>query len=438
MSTAALAARSILAPTPTAPSRAAASLQRFTAAVAWGCVGSYVVRATLLPGVCGPRFERLFALAPLGALLAAAAYALLGGAGRLDGRCVLLVAGAAASLWGSEMLDSAVPRWIGWAVLLVAVGPLVNTRHAWALRRTAFEAALKLFTAATLASAAWRAAGMPHLGVGDFSGVLGHSMTLGPIAAIAGLVGLVDGIARRSRAGYALFAISGLVAMLASSRAALAGLAAGALVALTLSWKRRPLASLAMVAAALVLGAVPEAALDGLSVVLPEQLVAGLSRKNWEHTRQGHWQARWDEFQSSPWNGIGFGAGWDGSIGFNDETGAVETGSSYLALLSMTGLVGTAGFLLMVVPLARGVHRHWRLLDERFRLQAAALAAFWAVHLGAEGYVYAVGSVFALTFWLWIATVNDQLQQVAPRAAAAPTQRGALPRSQFLPPPVTP
>ena len=35
------------------------------------------------------------------------------------------------------------------------------------------------------------------------------------------------------------------------------------------------------------------------------------------------------------------------------------------------------------------------------------LTAFWAVHLGAEGYIYAVGSVFALVFWLWLATVGN-------------------------------
>jgi O-antigen ligase len=419
--------------------RVDASFHGLAAVVAAACVGAYAVRATLLPSLSGPRFEPLFVFGPVAALLTTAAYVLVGGVGRLDGRCLVLLASTAASLWRCEMLDAAIPRWIGWCVLIVAVGPLVNTQHAWNFRRRAFNLALTCFAFMALASAGWRIAGLPNLGLGDFSGVCGHSLTLGPIAALAGLAGLADGITRRSRSGFLLFAVASVVVMLTSSRASLAGLGLGIVVALAVTWKRRPLASLVILSAAGAIGAMPLASLDWIGVVLPDELVAGLARKSWEHTREGHWQARWDEFQSSPFNGVGFATGWNGTVGFNDETSAVETGSSYLALLSMTGLVGAAAFALIGVTLVQRLYKNWHRLDEHQRLQIAVLGAFWTVHLGAEGYVYAVGSPLALTFWLWTATVNDKLQQVTVIASVASKTRDAFrispPRSTLRPTP---
>src|SRR4029079_9950800 len=76
-----------------------ASSRRLTATLAAICVGAYFVRATLLPTLAGPRFEGFFTQSQLAALLAAATFVLLGGVGRVDWRCALLVGATACSLW---------------------------------------------------------------------------------------------------------------------------------------------------------------------------------------------------------------------------------------------------------------------------------------------------------------------------------------------------
>jgi hypothetical protein len=93
----------------------------------------------------------------------------------------------------------------------------------------------------------------------------------------------------------------------------------------------------------------------------------------------------------------------------DEESGGVETGSSYLAILSMTGCGGAAAWLVFAAGLVRRVRLSWTAMAENERLQTCAMAGFWAVHLGAEGYIYAVGSAMGITFWLWLGNLSDEL-----------------------------
>jgi hypothetical protein len=79
----------------------------------------------------------------------------------------------------------------------------------------------------------------------------------------------------------------------------------------------------------------------------------------------------------------------------------------------MTGVVGAAAFLQVVSKPAIGAVRHWRLLGEQIQLELVGLAGFWTVHLGAEGYIYGVGSLLGLAFWLWLGWLADVVQAAA-------------------------
>jgi hypothetical protein len=93
----------------------------------------------------------------------------------------------------------------------------------------------------------------------------------------------------------------------------------------------------------------------------------------------------------------------------------------------MTGVVGASTFLLLITTAAYSTMRRWRLLAERQKLEIASFAGFWAVHLGAEGYIYGVGSLLGLTFWLWLGRLLDQLDEAAPMRTSR-TQNAHRPR----------
>jgi hypothetical protein len=376
--------------------------------VAFGLTGAYVARASLIAYIGTQWTVQIVSQVSIAALVVASIYAVLGGVTALQWRGALMIAAGAASVWHCETVDFALARWGGWALMLVAVGPVLATPLARQFRQSMMQSMRGAILAATLVSAAWWLVGLPNLGRGDFTGVMWHSMTLGPLAALAGLIALSRAMSGGAFAWCGVFVLAAGVAVLAASRSALAGLALGAMLIMALKLKRRPVLSAFAVAAGLVAACAPDAALILVDGVAPDSLVAGLTRKSWEHTREAHWEARWEEFLFSPLTGVGFASGWDGTAGYNEESGAIETGSSYLSILSMTGLVGAAAFFLLISKPTIGTLRNWRLLGERTQLEIAGVAGFWAVHLGAEGYVYGVGSLLGLTFWLWLGWLGDQ------------------------------
>ena len=151
-----------------------------------------------------------------------------------------------------------------------------------------------------------------------------------------------------------------------------------------------------------------------MTVQWSDVLVEGLSRKagatslmNAE-TRWDMWAQRVVEFRSSPVVGIGFGtvdiAGGSGSA-FADD-GKVETGTSWLAIASMLGIVGSIAILAIFLQAAHSLRR---MGNRGHRLVAgylAALLVMWSVHMFAEGYILAAGSFLFANVWLLIGTIS--------------------------------
>jgi O-antigen ligase len=370
---------------------------------------AFVLRSSVLASLASDSVSQQLSYITIGSLFVMAAYALVDGIGRIQWLGLLLIAATAASLWHCERFEFALSRWIGWAMLLVVLGPVRSTLRARQLRARMAENVFALFTAVVVLSAAWRIAELPVFGRGIFCGVMAHSMILGPIAGLVGIRALVRIVDRGSPSAWGLYIASLYVCALASSRAALAALIVGSLAIMGLRWKRHPLIAAVSIAFIGVFLAAPTATMDLLGTVLPQQLTVGLQQKSWDNTRELHWEARWEEFTASPVTGVGFAAAWTDTVGVDAETGAVETGSSYLAILSMTGIVGAAACLILIGNTCWRVFRHRRRLTRQQQLEFWSMGAFWAVHLGAEGYIYAVSSLLGLTFWLWLGQVHDQL-----------------------------
>ena len=114
------------------------------------------------------------------------------------------------------------------------------------------------------------------------------------------------------------------------------------------------------------------------------------------------------EFKNNPVLGVGFVAvDLRSAMAASDadmERGIVETGSSWLCILSMTGLIGA----LLLIPVFFSAYRTaWNKKTEMSPIILGILTMF-SMHMLAEGYVLAGGSFLAFTIWLTVGLAYDQ------------------------------
>ena len=124
-------------------------------------------------------------------------------------------------------------------------------------------------------------------------------------------------------------------------------------------------------------------------------------------SRENLWDARIAEFQSSPVLGVGFTAVDDavkgGTMPYDVNTGMVESGSSWLIILSMTGLIGSIFLLPLFVS---SFFLVWRDPCSFSALISGVLVLFY-VHMIAEGYIFYAGSLLAFMMWLTVGVAHD-------------------------------
>lgn len=124
-------------------------------------------------------------------------------------------------------------------------------------------------------------------------------------------------------------------------------------------------------------------------------------------SREVHWHQRIEEWKSSPIIGIGFGtvdASAKEGASFDDNTGGIETGNSWLCALSMTGILGFG----CVLVIFWGAYRKLLWLLDYSRPIASYLMAimvFFVFHMMAEGYIFAGGNFLNTQMWLVIGTI---------------------------------
>jgi O-antigen ligase len=141
-----------------------------------------------------------------------------------------------------------------------------------------------------------------------------------------------------------------------------------------------------------------------------------LQNKGLNNSREELWMARLSEFEASPIFGVGVGMGmvsdrvsdWDGVV--VDASGKVniEPGSSYLAVLSMTGLFGAIGVLLLLFSVFKKLRRR-RTNDhvDSDLFEYLAISGFFVIHMVAEGYIFSEGHQLCLLLWLCLGCLFD-------------------------------
>lgn len=241
--------------------------------------------------------------------------------------------------------------------------------------------------------------------VGTFGGLTIFSMMLGPIAGIGSLYMLALWNKTRKR-WYMIGSICCMFAVLfsASRSALMAALAGNVLMLYKMSGTGSRFMKYVVIItlAASITFPLWESALD--NVIAKNQ--ANVEAGNAFNSRSEKWEARTKEFKDSPLLGVGFASIDINASDISESTlssGVVEPGSSWLCILSMTGLIGA---LLLLPVFYRAFVSAWRSQSELAAVIIGVLTLFY-VHMFAEGYALSGGSFLAFCLWLTVGVAYD-------------------------------
>lgn len=305
-------------------------------------------------------------------------------------------------------------RFVLFALLLTCVSPLLVSEQIVRNRRDMFRMLLAVCVVIGVGSFFARFLGINFMlanksdlqaQVGMFGGLTIHSMVLGPIAGIGALYMAYLAYLNGQKWYWLLSAMSLFSVMFSASRAALAASVAGLTIMMyRLSGSVNKFVITAVVAVMIGAASFPiwGSALDAVIAKNEANIREGGAVKS----REKLWDARFSEFGANPVFGVGFTAiarHVAGDAGFDERTGMVESGSSWLIILSMTGLMGA----LMLVPLLfRAFYTVYRDEDKFSALVCGILTLFF-VHMIAEGYIFYGGSQMAFMLWLTVGVAMD-------------------------------
>lgn len=305
---------------------------------------------------------------------------------------------------------AAFPRLALYIVVLMLCSTFIYNRKLGFLRKKLFFKLMWICVFIVAASALFLVLGFVPLHSlnetsGGFQGITGQSMVLGPIACIALLFCLYNYYSHNEgKWGKLLFLLtSGLccfVIVVTGSRSSLGGVLVG-LVAFLFIINGNKVTSVLKFGLILI-------AISFLTLPLWVKYAEVLIKKdemsqmnsNVFYSRSSLWNSRIDEFRAHPLFGLGVGNIdlKNTTSGFHSETGTIEAGSSWLLILSSSGLVGFGLFVSLF-------YTHLRQLiisnkSDPLSALCTSMLLFFMLHMIFEGYIFASGNV--LTYLLYL------------------------------------
>lgn len=255
----------------------------------------------------------------------------------------------------------------------------------------------------------WRLDDASINSAGTFGGITQHSMILGPLSAFGSIYLFCKLLysAYRKPLSYVLwasFALCVISTLLSASRASLLCVVLGILISLLSRYKNSigtVVRRVALIVAALIV-CYPIYSKFTMGVMSKQE--ANERSGSMFYSRDEKWTNRTKEFEQSPFVGIGFAAiSLNTSEGQADATrisGVVEPGSSWLAALSMTGLLGAIPLFSLIIGTLFKLWKRVRLYASFQHTVLLALLSANVFHQFAEGYAFAGGSYLCFFFWL--------------------------------------
>lgn len=305
-------------------------------------------------------------------------------------------------------------RYILFAMLVLCVSPVITSKETIRNRRNMFKIVLLVCVIIGVGSFFAKLFGVNYMKTynrdfmskaGLFGGLTTHSMMLGPIAGIGALYMAYIAYLSRKKLYWVLSSLSAISVLFSASRSALAAMVAGFTIMLfRLSGSVNKFAITSVICIMIGTASFPlwGSALDSVRAKHEGNIKAGGAI----NSRDKLWTSRINEFRNSPIFGVGFCAidrTTSKDMNLDKRTGMVESGSSWLIILSMTGFIGA---ILLIPVFVRSYFTAYRDEDSFSALVCGILTLFF-VHMIAEGYIFYGGSQMAFMLWLTVGVAMD-------------------------------
>lgn len=339
--------------------------------------------------------------------------------------CLILAGAASILLNDIPKYYQAEQRFGMFVVFTTLIGPLIGGKKFRLFRHYLFLCLVILLIVFSAASYLALAIGYPIYGRGNFTGFFNHSMMLSPMSGIALLSCLYFYFLTTNRTlKYILLACAPLCflsAVSAGSRSALMAAAAGVLFFFFKLYQYNMGRYVKIILLIVMAGVFSFPLWEERTEFMMNKMAAAEEAGDWASSRESLWEQRIAEFTYSPWIGVGFASEKpEISSRQADEVeegeGRVEPGSSWLVILSMTGIMGLISMLFIFVT------NYWYILTNRKnRLWLAymgSLLSFFTLHMFAEGYVYAFGSLLFFCLWLVLGVIEGTRMKPGKRPVA--------------------
>jgi O-antigen ligase len=239
----------------------------------------------------------------------------------------------------------------------------------------------------------------------DFAGLYNHSMTLGPMSAIAVLYGIY--IFDRDKGNFFCIVVCLLTILCflscvkSGSRSALLGLIISVPFFYFKISKGKVFKLFLFIALLIIILVIAFPLYEAYT----EQLFGKFSNSENEGSitasRDIKWKARIDEFIDSPIFGVGYANSTHEKIG---KDGQIEPGSSWLAILSMTGI---SGFLIFIIYYLKSFVlkiKYFNLTKvQYFKMSVVLLLSIYMVF---EGVIMLAGTLMSAMIWLSLGTTT--------------------------------
>lgn len=331
---------------------------------------------------------------------------------RHDITCIFLLLGGAVSIF----LASPDPLFKSWfryglfVLLFMSISPLIRDNNAVRFKRSLLQLMLFVSIIVSIVSFVFYFLGINYMkrdnvddflnAAGSFGGLTTQSMLLGPVSAISTIYCSYRAFSTKNKLYWLLCVPSFACTLFSSSRSAFLCAILGVITMLYINAgnKRNFFKRIFLIG---IICSITFPLWSGTLSGLEAKQQGNVDRGGTFSSRESKWDNRLEEFCDSPIWGVGFCACDPKHVGdYMPSTGTIETGSSWLAVLSMTGILGFIPFGIIIYKSVKGV---WS--KRRTNIKASlylGLIVFLSIHMLVEGYILAGGSVLCFIAWIII------------------------------------
>lgn len=385
---------------------------------------AFMLAFVAIATIVGPTF-RIFNTYVYYAAMAAFFVLNIGGKGLgFNATYILLILGALASLMFNDVppVFNAWQRLAFFILMSLPISPMFSNEKFCDNRLKALNFVLWLSAGVGIASFFCYLLGINYMvnfvtgensvnNAGWFGGITVHSMLMGPVSALGATfmtwyaTGKTFSSKRNKYIAYGAVFLCLAAAMLSASRGSTVAAIIGCAVVYILRNGKSGSRMTSSLIGLLFIGMVAQPFLQPFSDLVIQKQEANVASGSTFSSRESKWDNRMDEFMSNPLVGSGFC-----TVGVKTDDysqgGIVETGTSWLAVLSMLGIVGVISiFLIVFKPIFTVYHRM-----NRTDVLLFGIFCVFLLHMATEGYIFAGGNFMFFYFWLFIGSVHAYLK----------------------------